>query len=161
MSISSWIIFFSEEKRGMSIFFQHGDSVNGSFSQSPEKHLIRTVASVSAVHAASLSMTLNNISSVIHMFDCKLIGFNTHLVKGASQSFNDAATHTRFISKHRLTQQFARAISSWKVRIWNDNKFNERLTSVSWNILTVDKKQTCLSCEMFSGLQPSIKIRKA
>lgn len=49
------------------------------------------------------------------------------------------ASHT-LTTKHRLTQHFARAISGWKVRIWKWQKFNEHLTSVSWNVLAVDKK---------------------
>lgn len=49
------------------------------------------------------------------------------------------ASHT-LTTKHRLTRDFARAISGWKVRIWKWQKFNEPLTSVSWNVLAVDKK---------------------
>lgn len=91
------------------------------------------------------------------MFYCKLIGFNRHLVKGASQS--SSLTHA-----YNKTQAHTALCKSYK-RLKGQNL---KMTKIQWTLdkrvlerpRCRQKKQTCWSCEMFCGLLPSIKIKQ-
>lgn len=91
------------------------------------------------------------------MFYRKLIGFNRHLVKGASQSsslthaYNKAQAHTALCKSYKRLK--GQNLKMTKIQWTLDKRVLERPRCRQ-------KKQTCWSCEMFCGLLPSIKIKQ-